>query len=311
MIDINEVYDTSLKTWLNHHLISLKSSLAFLWSYPISSFLTSLVIAFALSLPIGLLQIINNLEQSAGNINEATKISVYLKQNTTAEQVQEIQKFLLSLQNVKHLEFIDSNTALKDFMQENELGDISQTLPFNPLPNTFIITANDISTQALEDLYQLIADIPEAELVKLDTLWVERLNSILNIGKIVTLSLSFLFLLILVLVVANTIRLYVENRATEINIIRLIGGTNTYIKRPFLYMGSFYGLFGGIISCGILTLAFHFLNQSILQLTLLYDASWHNITLSPVDIGQILMLSIFLGLISAYISVSFYLTQTE
>ena len=160
-------------------------------------------------------------------------------------------------------------------MQEQSgLGEALKELPENPLPPVISVTPKQIDRAGLEALRQQLAELPHVQQAQLDLVWVERLSAILKLGERFVFGLTILLVLTLLLVVGNTIRLHIENRRNEIEVIKLVGGTDGYVRRPFLYMGALYGLGAGILSWALLAYSLNWLNGSVVNLSGLYGSDF-------------------------------------
>lgn len=243
-------FSTLLHAWLESHRSSLLDSLRRLGKQPIGSFFTCLVMAVALSLPMGLSLLLSNVERLGGSWQRAAQISLYLKLDASVSEGEALRTQIKGMPGVADAEYVSREQALDEFQQQSGLGEALRELPENPLPGVVVVTPAEVDKPALEALRQRLAELPKVELAQLDLVWVERLAAILKLGDRFVFGLTVLLVSALLLVIGNTIRLHIENRRTEIEVIKLVGGTDAYVRRPFLYMGALYGLGAGVLSWG-------------------------------------------------------------
>lgn len=298
-----------LKAWLISHKTSCIDSLGRLARQPFGSFFTCLVIAVALSLPMGLTLLLKNLESLGGTWQSAAQISVFLELKATDKDGQALQQQLTQHPQIATVEWISQEQALQEFQSFSGLGQALQDLPDNPLPGSLLITPQQIDKAALARLAEELNGFPHVELVQLDVLWVERLIAILKLGEHFVFALSVLLIAALLLVVGNTIRLHIENRRIEIEVIKLVGGTDSYVRRPFLYMGVLYGFGGGLLAWLMLVWGFSWLNESVQELSSLYGSDFR-LAGVPLDDGfSLLAGALLLGYFAAWLAVAKHLRE--
>jgi len=298
-----------LTAWLHSHGESLFDAWRRLLRQPLASLFTCLVIAVALSLPAGLTLLLANLERLGGNWQQAAQITLYLKPSSSEAEGLALRDSIAALDDVAEVKWLSASEALAQFAQQSGLADVLADLPENPLPASLHVTPKDIDTQRLKTLEQQLDAYPEVDLVQLDWRWAERLAAILALGEHLALGLSLLLAAALLLVIGNTIRLHIENRRSEIEIIKLVGGTDAYVQRPFLYMGALYGAGGGLLAWAVLEYSLNWLNQSVMQLASLYGSGF---SLNPVGAADGLLLVLFalsLGCIGAWLAVFRHLRE--
>lgn len=296
-------------SWMDSLRASLLDSLRRLVKHPIGSFFTALVIAVALSLPMGLSLLLDNLDRLSGSWQKAAQISLFLNLDVGEPAAQQLRDDVAAMPNVLAAEYISRTQALEEFQQQTGIGQALKDLPENPLPASILVTPKQVDKQVLENLRQQLADLSGVELAQLDQVWVERLSAILTLGQRGVFGLTLLLVSALLLVIGNTIRLAIENRRTEIEVIRLVGGTDGYIRRPFLYMGAFYGLFGGFMAWVLLAYGLNWLNGAVVRLSGLYAS---NFSLSGISLENGLLLvtgALLLGWIGAWLAVARHLSE--
>lgn len=304
-----------LHNWFNQQVNALKFSMTRLWFNPLSTWITLAAIAIALSLPTSLHILLKNLQTLTDDKREIPTITVFLKQSVSEQQAKDRAELLQELNEVENVRVVTRDQALEDFRKITGVAETLATLDENPLPHVLIITPKlsvlgelDIN---MDEFSKKLKSYPEVDSVQIDVEWVERLRAILRIAERIVLVVSILLGLTVLLVIGNTIRLDIENRKEEIHVIRLLGATNSYIRRPFVYGGIWLGLFGGILSLVVVHVAMLFLVTPVHKLASLYGSTFN---LRGVDVSmtlKILFASSILGIIGAWVAVGRYLWQDE
>ncbi len=305
---------TPIFSRIGQHNAAFKHSLKQLWLTPLSTWITLAAIAIALSLPAGLHLLLQNLKTLTDDKREIPTISLFMKQDVTVQQARDRAELLSDLNEIDNVLLVTRDDALEQFKQLTGFAETLETLNENPLPHVLVITPHmqlvgdnpGIDLPKLARQLELYSDV---DVVQMDIEWVQRLLAILRIADRAVLVISALLALTVLLVVGNTIRLNIENRKEEIEVSQLIGATNAYIRRPFLYGGVWYGLFGGILSLVIVHLSLLFLVGPVNQLARLYGS---NFTITGLDVKTtlfILLFSSILGLLGAQLAVGKHLRQ--
>lgn len=300
-----------MKKWLSHHAQSLWLALKRLRQNPFASLLNISVIGIALSLPSGLYALLANLESLSRQVSSEPQISLFVSMQATPEEVAQIQVRLKSHPAVRNFQFVPRDQALRELQKAAGIGDVAQSLTQNPLPDAFIIHARNSSAEPMQALRDEISSWPNAAHVQLDSLWAQRLDAMLRLGKLAILLLAILLSFALVAVTFNTIRLQILTQREEIEVTKLIGATHRFIRRPFLYMGALQGLAGGVIAWVIVAASIQVLDKGIADLTRLYTINFKLNQLNTSDSGSLILFSAWLGLLGAWLSVSRYLHQIE
>ena len=284
-------------------------SLRRLGKQPIGSFFTCLVMAVALSLPMGLSLLMSNVERLGGSWQKAAQISLYLQMEATDAQGQQLRDEVAAMGDVAEAEWISREQALAEFQQQSGLGEALKELPENPLPGVILVTPNEIDKTTLENLRAQLGSMPQVQQAQLDMVWVERLTAILRLGDHFVFGLSLLLVSALLLVIGNTIRLHIENRRNEIEVIKLVGGTDSYVRRPFLYMGTLYGAGAGLLAWAVLAFGLDWLNGAVTRLAGLYGSDFALQGVPAADGLSLLLAAVLLGYIGAWLAVARHLNE--
>ena len=312
-VDIKRGRHPRIDVWLLSHLQVALASLGRLNRAPLATIMTSGVIGIALALPAGLYIILNNVQELSRGLDRTTSISLYLKQGIDDQQLTELVSRLSDHESVAAVQTIKPEQALEEFKRLSGFSEALATLDTNPLPALLVIKPEmpQGSTENAEILLDELSQIKQVEFAQMDLQWLKRFNAITEIAHRGVLILASILGLAVLLVAGNTIRLEIQNRYTEIEITKLIGGTDAFIRRPFLYGGLWYGLFGGIIASFLVTTGFWLLQGPVTQLAVLYQSRF---SLTGIDIVNILLLlagSALLGLAGSWIAVARHLHKIE
>ncbi len=302
-----------LRSWLLHHQLSAVDSLQRMLANPFSSVLTWMVIGVALALPVGMAVALDNARNLSRSWDSPAQVSLFLRAEMSAQAAQRLEKVLLQRDDVASTRFVSRAQALQEFQQLSGFADILRRLDDNPLPNLIIVSPgeNRLSAQSARTLQQDLAALPGVERAILDMEWVQRLNSMMQLSQRLVSALGALLALGVLLVVGNTIRLAIENRRDEIVVIKLVGGSDAFVRRPFLYTGLWYGLGGALVSWCAVSLTLWWLRAPLSALATLYQSSF---SLQSLGLGgglQILALGGSLGLIGAWLAVARHLKQIQ
>ncbi|HCJ27788.1 MAG TPA: cell division protein FtsX [Pseudomonas sp.] len=302
-------FKTLFHAWVESHRASVVDSVGRLIKQPIGSFFTCLVMAVALSLPMGLALLLDNVERLGGSWQRAAQISLFMQLDVDAQQGRAFREQILAMPDVSEASWISREEALEEFQQLSGLGEALRELPDNPLPGVILVTPSEVDRDNLEALRQRLAALSGVEQAQLDLLWVERLTAILKLGDRFVFGLSLLLIATLLLVIGNTIRLHIENRRTEIEVVKLVGGTDGYVRRPFLYMGALYGLGAGLMAWLLLAYGLGWLNEAVVGLAGLYGSDF-GLAGVPAEDGLSLVLgALLLGYIGAWLAVARHLSE--
>jgi cell division transport system permease protein len=296
--------------WLRHQKHALASSLRRLKTQPVATLLTALAMGVAISLPSGLYLLLDNLNRLAGNLPAQPEISVFLDAEASAAQKQALTA-RLKMPDIAEARFAPKEEALATLSMAQDLADITAGLTENPLPDAWVVRPRATSREELAKLSDQLATLPGVAETHLDSQWAERLQAALTIGRTSVWLLAGLFAIALIAISGNAIRAQVLSRRDEILVSRLIGATDRYIRRPFLYLGALQGLLGGLASGGVLALAGWMLHPPVAHLASLYGSAFHLLPPTATEIAVVLGLTTLFGWLGAWISVARALRQVE
>lgn len=301
------------QAWWRHHQASALDSFGRLADTPLQTLMTTLVVAIALALPATLLLALANVQRLGDRWDSNPKLTVYLHLQAQPTAIEGLQKQLRALPEVQELEYLSPDDALQEFQAQAGFRDALAALDQNPLPPTLVITpaADAVTPAALEDLRQRIASEAIVDDVAMDMEWVRRLNAIMAVGRQLVLGLAGLLSLGVLLVIGNTIRLEIESRRDEIIVTKLVGATNGFVRRPFLYTGAWYGVIGGLLACLLVSTGVASLGGAVRDLAITYQSQFLLQGLGLTGCLLLVVSCISLGLLGAWLAVGRHLSAIE
>ena len=304
---------TALRVYLLRHLQVFFYSLGVLSRGPFATLMTTAAIGIALALPSGLHVVLQNAQQLSGGWDGAAQISLFLKRAVRDDEANRLARQIQQLPEVATVSYISRREALQEFQRLSGFGDALEALKDNPLPSVLVIhpTLAASTPAATEKLLQRLQGYPPVDIAQLDMQWVKRLYVIMELVRRGVVVLAALLALAVLLVVGNTIRLAIQNRRDEIVVMKLIGGTDAFIRRPFLYTGFWYGLFGGVIAWLLVSLSLSILSDPVERLTGLYQSQFELSGLDAATTGMLIGTSILLGLAGSWLAVGRHLRDIE
>lgn len=294
-------------TWIDHHLYSVVASLGRVVRKPFASLLTIAVIALAFTLPLGLWLVLQNVQRFTGDVQRSREISVFLKQDTSVDRARALAEQLRARPDVGNVAWKTPDEGLAELRKSSTLGDALDGLDGNPLPNVLVVTPKSDEIALADALKQL----PEADLVQHDAVWRKRLDDWLQLGARLALVLAVMLGAGAVLVIGNTVRLDIQARREEIGVLQLLGATDGFIRRPFLYLGALYGLGAGLLALAVLTAANIALQSPLATLAASYGSHFELQPLTPVQALTAVVAATLLGWLGAGIVTGHFLRQTR
>jgi cell division transport system permease protein len=298
-------------TWLFAHLDALRDSIRRLRRQPLATLLNVVVFGIALALPCGFYVGLDNLERFTRQLTGEPQLSLFLSVGASNIDADKIKERLQRHPSVGQFRFVHRDDALGDLKSATGMSDVLAELDANPLPHAFVVTGKSAAPAVLESLRREATDWPKVEHVQLDSDWARKLDAALRMGRLLVSLLGILLAIALVAVTFNTIRLQILTRHDEIEVSKLIGATNRFIRRPFLYFGSIQGLLGGVGAWLIVAAAVKVLNTELSDLVDLLGLSPRLGIMSLQQTTVLLTIAASLGWIGAWMSVSRHLWQID
>lgn len=299
--------------WFNQHLQTVIETLGRLRTNPLPSTMTVAVIGISLALPASLYVLSENLRAMAGGWNQTAAISLFLDLKIDDQKAAALADQLRNWEEIARIQLITRDQALAEFRDLGGFEDALDKITKNPLPTVLAVypVAEHASPERLEILQERLLDLPEADFARMDTLWLQRLQAILDLVQVIALLLGGLLGIGVLLIVGNTIRLEILNRRIEIEIMELVGATAAFIRRPFLYTGAWYGLLGGLSAWLLVTLAILVLQGYVSRLASLYHSEFRLSGLGFGDTLNMLGASILLSFVGSWVAVDRHLRGAE
>ena len=301
-----------LSIWLSRHASNSLGSLGRIVRQPLSSLMIILVIGVTLALPAAINVIIKNVQTVSSSWDNALDFSVFLKQDVSEDQAKALAGLLDQRADIESVELVTSADALAMFREQSGFGGALDQLSENPLPHTLVVRPGPGNTSASMILLQEeLGNLPETELVQVDTEWVQRFHAILDIVRQALAIGSALLGIAIVVIIGNTIRLDIENRREEIEVTKLIGASNAFVRRPFLWTGFWYGLLGSTVALALVLYGLFLLEEPVARLAGLYQG---NITIASMGLeesGLLIAAGILLGLLASWFTAARHMRRIE
>jgi cell division transport system permease protein len=298
--------------WVRHHRLSAADSLARVMDKPLASLMTWLVIGIALALPVALDVALDNAGTLSEGWDSPTQISLFLGDDVSDAQALDLAKELGAREDVAATRFVSREDALEEFSTLSGFGDVLSSLDDNPLPSLLLVDpAPGLDSAATGSLRSELGEHPQVAEAVLDMEWLQRLNSVMALARRLVLAMGALLVLGVVLILGNTIRLAIENRRDEIVIVKLVGGSNPFVRRPFLYTGLWFGVGGGIMAALLVSGALWYLNGPVAELAALYHSDFSLGGLGLMGALNLVLLGGGLGLAGAWLAVTRHLAEIE
>lgn len=291
-----------MKAWLRHHRSALAAAVRRI------GFLNTLVIGVALALPAGGYAVIDSLRGVASRLAPEPQISVFLPMDAKRAEADALGRALRAEPHVGAVRFVPREEALKEMRSIEGVDDLVTALGRNPLPDAFVVTARATPIDALaSDL----AKLPGVARVQADAVWARRLAALAATAKLGLLILAALLGAGLVAVTFNTIRLQIVTERDEIEVAKLIGATDAFIRRPFYYAGLLQGVAGGLVALGIVAVALWLLDGEVRSLAQSYGSDFRFRFLPARDAAAVVGFAGLLGWLGAQLSVGRHLREIE
>lgn len=302
-----------LDSYLAHHRKTAGESWRRMLAAPLASLMTWIVMGIAMALPVCLMLLLVSLESVSEGWGDAARINVYLEESATESDALGLRSEILERGDVSAVKFISQEEALAEFRDSSGLGIALDYLDQNPLPHTLVVSPveGQQNPQGLQQLNAHLSELALVERVQVDLEWLQRLSIIAEIlGRGVT-ALSLLLAAAVVLVIGNTIRMAIESRRDEIVIVKLVGGTDAFVRRPFLYTGVWYGLGGALVAWWLVEIAFWWVGGPVERLSALYGNGFSLQGLPFVSGLVLLAAGALLGWLGSWLAVKRHLKAIE
>lgn len=299
------------ESWREHHRDVAVDSLHRMLATPLPTLMTLLVIAIALALPGGLFVLLKNAQSVSDGWEGSAQVSLFLTAKTSDDQGRALAAELARRADVKRTDFVSRAQALAEFREQSGLGNILEELGENPLPAVIVVYPAEARLERAEKLRDDLAKLGQVDIAQLDAQWVQRLYALLELGGRLVVALAIGLALAVLLVIVNTIRLGIENRRDEIVIVKLVGGTDAYVRRPFLYTGLWYGLGGSVIALILIQILLLWLDGPVQVVADLYRSRFE---LEGLGFGAACLMlfgSMLTGLLGAALAVRQHLRVIE
>ena len=300
-------------TWLLRHAQMSLSSLGRLSRRPVSTAMTAAVIGIALALPSGLHLLVDNVHQLSSSWDGNASISLFLSDQVNDEQAETVRQQVQTRADIAESRLITRGQALDEFRRLSGFGQAIELLDHNPLPPVVLVRPAETvqGADAVGRLAEQLQSYREIEFAQVDLQWVERLTAITGTIERAVVILAVLLAGAVLLIVGNTIRLEIQNRHSEIEIVKLVGGTDAFIRRPFLYEGLWYGLLGALIALLLVIVSLLLLDGPVQRLAGLYESDFSLAVLDPLSLFGIVLGGPLLGLVGAWFAVGRHLAEIE
>ena len=300
-----------MKTWLRQHRQAIAAAFGKLAAQKSAAMLNALVIGIALSLPAGGYALLASLRNVTLGAALEPQLSVFLHGETRRPEADALGLRLKGDARVSAVRFVPREQALKELQATEGLAEVVAALSRNPLPDAFVVRPKVADTALLDALAKELRAMPGVAHVQVDSAWARRLGALAGTARLAIALLAALLAFGLVTITFNTIRLQILTQRAEIEISKLIGATDAFIRRPFFYLGALQGLAGGLVALAILGASLAALNIGVSELASSYGSSFRLGFLESGDALAVVLFSAALGWFGAFMSVSKYLLEIE
>jgi cell division transport system permease protein len=300
-----------VRGWLRHHLVVALQALLRLTVTPVASLMTLAVLAIALALPGFMFTVVSNIQQFSSGWDTSPRIMLYLNQDVGDARAEQLSLELMLHDGLSGIELIDREQGLREFSGYSEFATMLSLLDSNPLPAVILVLPADHSPAGLQQLQHELAGLPEVHEATLDIEWIQRLNAYLLMAERFSWVLSGLLALAVLLVVGNTLRMTLESRRDEIVVAKLVGATDAWVRRPFLYSGFWYGLIGSLLAYVLVQVSLYMITGPANQLAELYMSSFVLTGLTAKTTLILIATGTMLGLAGGFLSTGRHLRAIE
>jgi cell division transport system permease protein len=301
-----------VRIWAHRHVSTCIGALGRLAQQPFANLMTILVIAVTLALPAAMHLVIKNARAISGNLENALDFSVYLTTSTSLAEAENLAGIIGQRADVESVVLVSAEEALEEFKKHSGFGSALDHLEGNPLPHTLVVRPSGANTaQSMSLLNEELTNLPETDLVQVDTEWVQRFLAILDMMQRAIAMGGVLLGVAIIIIIGNTIRLDIQNRREEIEVTKLIGASNAFVRRPFLYTGLWYGLGGGLLALALVGYGLYALDEPITRLAGLYNSGFSALGLDLRECLAIVGIGVLLGLTGSWIAAARHMRRIE
>jgi len=301
-----------ITNWAIRHVSTAIAALGRLSRQPFASLMTVLVIGVTLALPAAMHVVIKNAQVISSSWNNALDFSVYLRTDVSLDNAQRLVNIVSQRADVESVTLVSAEDALREFREQSGFGDALDHLSRNPLPHTLVVRPSAANTEvSMGLLNEELGNLPEADFVQVDTEWVQRFHAILGILERAIAIGAALLAAAIIVIIGNTIRLDIQNRREEIEVTKLIGASNAFVRRPFLYIGMWYGLGGGLLALALVRYGLYALEEPVNRLSGLYSSAFSVLAL---DLSESLIIAgagVSLGLLGSWLAAARHMRRIE
>lgn len=302
---------SSLSNYLQQHQLALRSAWQRMLKSRTATIMTVVVIGIALALPASLKVLMSNAQQFNRGLDQQAQITVFLKAAVHGERAKRLVDQLNTRKDINSVEHVPADKAFEEFKQLSGFGQALEGLKRNPLPGLLIVYPKKLDDPGgLDKLVEALRQMPESDAVQLDREWLQRLFAILDLMRQGTLLITVFLIIAVIMVVGNTIRLMSQSYQDEIEVNKLVGATDGFVRRPFLYTGALYGLVGGIIAWLVITTSILWLSPALSHISSLYHDAFSIRGLNLADSITLILTGLVLGLGGSWIAVGRFLRET-
>lgn len=299
------------RSWRRHHCEVASQALRRLWQTPLASLMTLAVLAISLALPAFIFTALKNVDAMTAGLDTEPHISLYLSTDLSDKQIDSFSRKLLLRDDLVSVELTGRQKALDDFKKYTQFGDLLKFFDSNPLPAVVTLIPRATDPASLRRLQQALQKLPEVDEARLDLEWVRRLQAFIQLAQRSAWVLGALLALTVLLVVGNTVRMTIESRRDEIVVSKLVGATDAWVRRPFLYSGFWFGVFGALLAWLLSQLALALIAQPVQALANLYLNGYQVQGLGFSASLLLLAAGVLLGLLGAWTAVGRHLRDIE
>lgn len=300
-------------SYADNHKKVAKQSILRLFKNPVATLMNWLVVGIAISFPAASLLLLTDLEQISGHVDDGNQITLFLKPVISEERANKLVLALSQKPQVASIDYVSKEQALLQLQEISGFEDALSLLDENPLPGAIVVVPSRVMTTSsqVKSFGEELKRLPEVDRVQMDIEWVQRLFTLMELVSRVFIVVGALFILAVILVISNTIRLAIENRRDEITVVKLVGGTDSFVRRPFLYMGLWFGGGGTLIATIFIEIGFSWLNEPITTLATSYGSDFRLSGLNIPSFLLLLFVGMFLGWLGARHAVRRHLKAIE